>query len=153
MKKHRFNIKDLKKGKPGGPAKPFPTANPKSRPDHKAEVLRVMKRDELDKARPEPMGLMRKREKEIPSDLAAELSVRRCGKVYCPPEVTAGVIEQTAKVVAAWDNSDPFAYGRTALHVRRGLIISRDLVKEMSQRTLARQAAKRKEVDDAKSHA
>lgn len=128
--------------------------NPKSRPDHKAALLAEKVAAELNKKHPEPMTLMHKRvkNKEIPGEGEGEVSLLRCGRVYCPPEVSKGQIEKAARAMAAWDNSDPFAYGRTALHVSQGYLDPGEVVKEMSKRTIARQAAKRKEVDDAKTH-
>lgn len=124
------------------------------RPVHKAAVLDRRVQVELNRKHPEPMTLMHKREKngELPSEADTQIAMIRCGRVYCKPEVSPGLVEKAALATAAWDNSDPFAYGRTALHVRQGYLSANDLIKEMSQRTLARQAAKRKEVDDAKSH-
>lgn len=122
------------------PLKPFPDANSNSRPVHK-EAARLRRVEaEISRKHPEPMTLMHKREKNndiIPAALKGT--------------ATRGQIEQAARAMAAWDNSDPFAYGRTALHVSQGFERSEEIVKEMGQRTLARQAAKRKEVEDAKS--
>lgn len=156
MKKHRLDPKLNKSGK----YKPLtgavlPPRNSKSRPVHKEAVFELKARIEQDHLRPEPMQMMHKRIKdgEIPGDVIAELNMIRCGRVYCPPEVTAGVVESGARAMADWDNSDPFAYGRTALYIRQGYVWSAGIVKEMTQRTMARKAARRKEVEDAKSHA
>lgn len=70
---------------------------------------------------------------------------------YRKPEVTLGQIEKAARAMAEWDNSDPFAYGRTALHVKQGYIDPNDIMKEVTQRTLARRAARAKEVDHDKA--
>lgn len=134
------------------PLKPFPSPNFKSRPNHKAEFLALKVQIEFDKKHPEPMSLMHKRvkNKEVPSEADAEISLTRCGRVYCPPEVTRGKVEAAARAMADWDSSDPFAYGRTALHVAQGFVDPREIVAEMSKRTLARRAARRAEVDHAK---
>lgn len=88
--------------------------------------------------KPEPMNLLHKREKMI--DEMFPLPYRK-------PEVTLGQIEKAARAMADWDLSDPFSYGRTALHVRQGYLEPAEIIKEMSERTLARRAARRKEVD------
>lgn len=123
------------------PLKAFPTPNPKSRSRHKAAIEAAKKAVEVNRLHPEPMSLFHRREKngEV-SNVASRKGV-----------ATRGEIEKAAFAMAAWDSSDPFAYGRTALHVEQGFLNSDEVVKEMSHRTLARQAAKRKEVDDAKS--
>lgn len=97
------------------------------------------KQAELDKKHPEPMSLMHKREK------MGEIPARRV-----KPEIPAGVAERAADAMAAWDNSDPFARGRTLLHVKQGYLDAGEVEKEMSLRTIARRAAKAKEVDRAK---
>lgn len=99
-----------------------------------------MKHAEKEK-KPEPMTMMRNREREI--DLMFPLPYRK-------PSVTLGQIDKAATAVAEWENSDPFAYGRTALHVRQGYLDPAVLVKEMTQRTIARRVAKAREVDNEK---
>jgi hypothetical protein len=89
---------------------------------------------------PEPMTLIHKREKDLP-DLP-----------YRKPEVTAGLAQRAAGTMADWDNSDPFAYGRTHLHVMQGYLSPKDLIEEMGKRTYARRLAKIKEVEDAKGN-
>lgn len=89
---------------------------------------------------PEPMSLMHKRQKEVDAGLHDPVKGQ-----------TLGQIAKAAAAMAAWDNSNLFAYGRTALHVKQGYLRSEEVVKEMQQRTIARRAAKVKEVDDAKS--
>lgn len=133
MKRKRNLTKD--------PLKPFPVPNPKSRPVHKATVLALKVRNEQDRQHPEPMTLMHKREKN------GEIVENRI-KGNIPP----GPIAKAARAMADWDNSDPFSYGRTALHVSQGYIAPDDIVAEMTHRTIARQAAKRREVDNVKSH-
>lgn len=132
MKKKRNLTKD--------PLKPFPTPNPLSRPVHKATLKTERAETEFNRQHPQPMTLMHKREKAL-----GDIPWRK-------PEVSKGQIEAAANAMAAWDNANPFAYGQTALYTTQGYLRSDEVVKEMSQRTLARQAAKRKEVDDAKSH-
>lgn len=90
---------------------------------------------------PEPMTLIRKREKQLDAGLFDPVKGQ-----------TLGQIEKAGQAMAAWDNSDPFAYGRTALHVKQGYLRSEEVVKDMHMRTIARRAAKVKEVDDAKAH-
>jgi len=95
---------------------------------------------ELDRKHPEPMSLMHKREKqgEIPSAPMKK------------PEHAKGVVERAATAWAEWENSDPFAYGRTALHVRQGYLDPKEVEREMGQRTIARRVAKAREVEHAK---
>lgn len=92
--------------------------------------------------RPEPMNLMHKREKMI--DEMFPLPYRK-------PEVTLGAIEKAARAAADWDLNDPFAYGRTALHVKQGYLDPLAVVKEMEERTVARKAARRKEAEKEKT--
>lgn len=98
---------------------------------------------ELNKKHPEPMSLFHKREKmgEIPKGDFF---------IYRKPEIPAGVAERAADAMAAWDNSDPFARGRTLLHVKQGYLIPSEVEKEMSLRTIARKAAKVREVEAMK---
>lgn len=122
------------------PRKEFPVTKPEKRKAHK-EVLRLNKvAEELNKKHPEPMTLFHKREKqgEIPA-----FRVR--------PEVTKGAAHKAAEAMAAWDNSDPFAYGRTYLHTKQGFLNSKVVVEEMHNRTVARRVAKAREVDRAKT--
>lgn len=109
------------------------------RPVHKARLAAEKLQADKDQRHPEPMSIMRKRERELPNG------------EYRKPEVTLGMKERVALAVAAWNNADPFAYGRAYLHVSQGYIDPEDTIKEMSQRTLARQAAKIAEVDNAKA--
>lgn len=94
----------------------------------------------LDQKHPEPMSLMHKREKQGEVPLAA----------LPRPEVTLGKLEKVGRAVAAWDKSDPFAYGRAYLHAKQGFIHPEDTIKEMDQRTLARKIAKAREVEREK---
>lgn len=134
------------------PLKPFPPTNPTRRRAHKQALVDAKHEAEQNRLHPEPMSLMHKRVKDhsVPDDAAANISLYRCGKVYCPPEVSKGQIAQAAQAMAAWDNSNPFAYGRTVLHVTRGYLRSDEIVKEAWQRAMQRRAARVKEVDDAK---
>lgn len=139
MKKHRFNTKDLKSGTPKGPAIKPPLPNPKRRPNHKAALRRAAWEAEIAKAYPEPMTLLHKREKEL-------LDLRG----WKPP-VTLGAVDKAATAMAEWDNADPFAYNRTALHVKQGYLNSNEVVEEMQKRTIARRAARAMEVERAKA--
>ena len=107
---------------------------------HKERVRLNKVQEELDRKHPEPMSLFHKREKtgEIPNQPLKK------------PEYSKGVVEKAAAAMADWENSDPFAYGRTALHVRQGYLDPREVVKEMGQRTIARRVAKVREVENAK---
>lgn len=91
--------------------------------------------------RPEPMTLMRKREKMI----------NEMPLPYRKPEHTLGVIDKAARAAADWDLNDPFAYGRTALHVRQGYCDPAQVVKEAEERTIARKAARRSEAEKEKN--
>lgn len=116
-------------------------ANPLSRKVHK-EMLRLDKLAvELNKKHPEPMSLFRKRERdgEIPAIMLPK------------PDVTLGKLEKAARSSAEWNNSDPFAYGRTYLHVKQGYLRADEVIKEMTERTTARRVAKAREVERAKS--
>lgn len=95
---------------------------------------------EKNRKHPEPMSLFHKREKQ------GEIPPERLPK----PEYGMGTVETAARAVADWENSDPFAFKRTMLHVRQGYLDPKELVKEYTQRTLARRAAKIKEADSAK---
>lgn len=132
----------------------FPAVSLASRPVHNIAVANAKKTAELNRKHPEPMTLMHKREKELDKyfsykdaagHIIENLYARR------KPEITFGLAEKAAKAMADWDNSDPFAYGRTFLHVKQDYVNGIDIVKEMSQRTTARRAAKAREVDNAKS--
>lgn len=90
---------------------------------------------------PEPMTLFRKREQN--GDVPA-IPLRK-------PEVTAGLASKAVGAMADWDNSDPFAYGRTYLHVKQGYVDPKDIVKDMGKRTLDRRIAKAREVEDGKN--
>ncbi len=123
------------------PRKEPPAANIKKRPVHKENLRLAMVAAELNKKHPEPMSIMHRRETagEIP-------------KFALPkPEVTLGMQEKAAIAMAAWDNSDPFSYGRTVLYVRQGYLDPKEVIKEMEQRTLARRVAKAREVDNETS--
>lgn len=128
MKKHRKT-----------PAKPASTPKLQKRPVHKENLRLARIQAELDHKRPEPMSLFHKREKQ--------------GMIPDPklplPQHGMGVVDRAAKAMADWDNSDPFAYNRTALYVRQGYLRPDEIIKEMGMRTLARRAARIKEVDDA----
>jgi hypothetical protein len=110
-------------------------------PLHKKVVLAEKVAAELNRKRPEPMTLLHKRLQEVDLGLFT-------GKKN---NVTLGMQDKAASAMAAWDNSDPFAYGRTVLHLRQGYVEATDIIKEMGQRTLARRAARIKEVEDAKA--
>lgn len=121
------------------PRKEFPKPNLLVRIEHKKAIRLNAVAAELDRKHPEPMMLFHKREKagEIPA-------------FPRKPEITRGEASQAAEAMAAWDNSDPFAYGRTFLHVKQGYLNSREVVEEMHKRTVARKIAKAREVDRAK---
>lgn len=140
MKTHRLDQKALKRGKWAGPLKTPPTANIKKRPVHKGLLHSAKVQEELNKKHPEPMTLFHKREKagEIPA------------KTLPKPEVTLGQIDKAATAMAEWENSDPFAYSRTALHVKQGYLRADEVIKEMTQRTIARRVAKAREVESGK---
>lgn len=118
------------------------------RPVHKARIAAEKLAATLNAKHPEPMSLMHKRVKqgEVPSDKMWELHPH-----YHKPEVTLGKKEKVATAVAAWDNSDPFAYGRAYLHVTQGYIAPEDTIKEAVQATIVRRRAKIKEVEHAKA--
>lgn len=135
MKKHADKF-----GRKANPLKiPQPKAN--KRPVHKAFLHLAKLGEELNRKHPEPMTLIHKREK------AGEIPLHRLPK----PQVSLGKIEKAAGAMADWDNSDPFAYGRTALHVRQGYLEADLVIKEMTQRTTAHRVAKAREVENAKS--
>lgn len=115
--------------------------NPKKRPVHKANLLAGKVEAEKNRKHPEPMSLFHKREKagEIP------------GFVLPKPDYGMGTVFKAATAMAEWDNSDPFAFKRTVLHVRQGYLLPDLIVKEMGQRTLARRVARAREVDNAKA--
>lgn len=139
MKKHRLDQKALKHGKWGGLAKEFPKPNPLVRKAHK-ETLRLAKLEvELNRKHPEPLSLFNKRLK------AGEIPERPVRKGFA----TLGQIANAASAMADWDHSDPFAYNRTALYVRQGYLRSEEVVKEMTQRTIARRVAKAREAENA----
>lgn len=115
-----------------------PPPNPKARPEHKKRLIAERLNAEDAARRPEPMSILRKRERELP-ERESVLKSRNF--------VTAGMIQKAATAVADWDNSDPFAYGRMALHVKQGYLVSADVVKEFEQRTVARRVAKAREVE------
>jgi len=123
------------------PKKEPPAAKANKRPVHKDNLRLAGLNAELNHKHPEPMALFHKREQsgEVPA-----VALKK-------PEVTLGQIDKAATAMAAWDNSDPFSYGRTALYVKQGYLNVADVVKEMGQRTIARRAAKSREVDDAKT--
>lgn len=112
------------------------------RPVHKARIAAEKVAAALNLKHPEPMSLMHKREKqgEVPP-----IALPR-------PEVTLGKLEKVALSVAAWDKSNPFAYGRAYLHAKQGFIQPEETIKEMDQRTLARKVAKAREVEREKSN-
>jgi hypothetical protein len=88
---------------------------------------------------PEPMHTMQRRYEYIE---------RHEPKQYVKPQyMPAGVVETVARAVADWDLSDPFAYGRTALYARQGYIDVEQTIADYNLRTIARKAAKRREVD------
>lgn len=137
----RDNAMKKKRNLKSDPLMPFPAPNPKSRPVHKAAVLALKQRNEQDRLHPEPMSLMHKREKNSSLDIPPRKGM-----------ATIGQIMKAAKAAAEWDNADPFAYGRMALHVSQGFVNSTDIVEEMTQRTAKRKTAKRREIDNAKSN-
>lgn len=115
-------------------------AKPNKRPNHKARLRLNEIAEGIAKAHPEPMTLMHRREKD------GELPVRKLPK----PLHTLGTIDKAATAMAAWENSDPFSYNRTALYVKQGYIDPKEVIEEMSKRTIARRVAREREVDRAK---
>jgi hypothetical protein len=85
---------------------------------------------------PEPLGTMMHRYQEIENEYPP---------TYLNPNrhEGKGVLERAAHADAEWNNSDPFAYGRAFLNLQKGHLIPKEHEKEMAQRTLARQAARR----------
>jgi hypothetical protein len=71
---------------------------------------------------------------------------------YRKPEVTRGKIEAAATAAATWDNSDPFAYGRTALHVKQGYLDPEKVVEETHKRTIARRVARERDTKEEEIH-
>lgn len=105
---------------------------------------------ETHRKHPEPMFLFARRQDPFVSrPTLFEKDVKETEVLRL--NATLGRIEKAARASAVWNNSDPFDYGRTALHVRKGWIDPESAEKEFRQRSLARAAAKRKEVDDAKA--
>lgn len=99
---------------------------------------------ELNHKHPEPMTLLNKR--------AFMLGLHNDEyPPYRKPEVTLGMIDKAATAQAQWDNSDPFAYGRTALWVKQGYAEPNEVIKDTLPRILSRRAARIKEIEDAKS--
>lgn len=90
--------------------------------------------------RPALLGLFHKREQELGLTAASFPPYRK-------PEHTIGLKEQAAHAMAEWDSSNPFAYGRTYLHAKQGYIDPAEVVKEVTQRTVARRVAKVREVE------
>lgn len=131
MKRHASNF--------GKVAKPPSVANPLKRKNHK-EALRLNAKDVAqNKAHPEPMSFIHKRQKNLDQGL------------FDPQrDITLGSAEKVAHAVADWELSDPFAFGRTFLHAKKGLLDPLKLSEEMHMRTVARKAAKVKAVEDAK---
>lgn len=120
------------------------------RPIHKQNLANARLNAEQNKKHPEPMSLFRKREKELDRQFSSVVNGERVELPRIKPEVSKGDVEKAADAAASWDLNDPFAYGRTALHVKQGYLRSDEVVKEFSMRTIARKAAKVKEIDDAK---
>lgn len=140
MKKHRKT-----------PRKEPSVPNPLSRPVHKANIINAKKTTAVDYAHPEPMSLMRKREKELDRQFSyIDRNGKRHEAPHRKPEVTNGSADKAATAAAEWDLNDPFTYSRTFLHTKQGYINSDDAVKEFAMRTLARRAARIREVDSAK---
>lgn len=108
---------------------------------------------EKNRKHPEPMTLMKRRFEsgEVPSEADAKISMSRCGRQFCKPEVTPGAAEKAAQAMAEWDNSDPFAYGRTLLHVKQGFVSANTFVEEMQKRTIARRAARIREIENGRA--
>ena len=115
------------------------TPNPLARPNHKRHLIEARLNAEESRRRPEPMTLMHKREKFL--HLEPE------GK----PDHTAGTVDKAARAIADWDLSDPFAYGRTALHVRQGFLDPKEITEDYYKRTVARRVARAREVEREKS--
>lgn len=113
-----------------------PSPKPEKRKVHKEMVRHAAHVAAVNKAHPEPMTLMHKREKMIHEDFA---------RVYRKPPVTLGMIDKAAAAMAAWDNSDPFAYDRAALYVKQGYINPEEALTEMHKRTVARRVARERE--------
>lgn len=143
MKRHRLDKNKLSpSAKWKGEPKPPSIAKAAERPKHKEALRLNAAMIAQNKAHPEPMSLIHKRQKLLDQGL------------FDPQrEVTNGAAEKVARAVADWELSDPFAYGRTFLHAKRGLLDPTKLSEEMHLRTVARRAAKIKEVNDAKSRA
>lgn len=111
------------------------------RPIHKANLLAAVVAAEKIRKHPEPMSLFHKREKA--GDVPPHVLPR--------PDHGIGTVFKAATAMADWDNSDPFAFKRTVLHLRQGFLDPDTVIKEMGQRTLARRVAKAREVDNAKA--
>lgn len=127
MKRHADKFGRKSKG-------PGPGPEIGKRKPHKAAIVEARKVAEHDKKHPEPMSIIRKREKDLPIS-------------HVKPEVTPGKVETAAAALASWDNSDPFAYGRAALHLRQGYLDPAEVIKEYGMRVIARRAAKVREVE------
>lgn len=111
--------------------------------NHKKARLAAQVAAELNKAHPEPMSLIHKRQKNVDAGIFDPSHPKN--------RPSLGMTDKAATAMAEWDNSDPFAYGRMALHVKQGLVDPAEIIKEMSQRTTARRVARAREIDRAKA--
>lgn len=93
---------------------------------------------------PEPLQTMLKRYDYIE---------RNEPKNYVKPQdrpgnyLPEGQIQAAAEAVASWDLSDPFAYGRTALHARQGYLDAKKTAEDFHLRTVSRRTARVREVE------
>ena len=89
---------------------------------------------------PEPMKLIREREKEV-----MELPLP-----YRVPQYQPQLIDDAARAYAAFDNSDPFAYGRMELYCTRGYENPFQILPEFRGKVRVRELAKIMEVEKKK---
>lgn len=59
--------------------------------------------------------------------------------VYHMPQVNEAAAHTAAKAWAAWERSDPWAYARTLLHIRRGYVFASDVLQDANAKLAARQ--------------
>lgn len=137
MKRHRLDKNKLGAGaKWKEPKPPGPGPKAKVRPNHKEGLRLNAVKAAQNKAHPEPMSLIHKRQKQLDQG------------IFDPQrEVTNGAAEKVATAVAAWDLSDPFAFGRAFLHAKKGIIDPEEIAKEMHLRVVARKAANSRELN------
>ena len=89
---------------------------------------------------PEPMKLIREREKEV-----MELPLP-----YRVPQYPAQLIDDAARAYATFDNSDPFAYGRMELYCTRGYENPFQILPEFRGKVRVRELVKIMEVEKRK---